>query len=121
MGNGERPPPIFKGIPKYITPSGKEELNNKRLAYERLLHKANKRELRTRRHRAKWNPKIGDLILVKDHKLSSLLRGKYHRMELIYKCPYEIGKMFGKNTYEIINVKNRTIPQTIIKTIQDLE
>ena len=106
MGNGERPPPIFKGIPIHITPPGKAELNNKRLAYERLLNRANKRKLRTKRHRAKWNPKIGDLILVKDHKLSSLLKGKYRRMELLYKGSYEIGKIFGKHTYEIINIKN---------------
>ena len=27
-------------------------------------------------------------------------------MELLYKGPYKIGKIFGKHTYEIINIKN---------------
>ena len=45
---GEIPPPIFKGIPKHITPLGRAVLNKKRLAYERLLNRANKRKLRKR-------------------------------------------------------------------------
>ena len=77
-----------------------------RLAYERLLSKADKRKLRKKRHRTKWNPNIGDLILVKDHKLRGLLKGKYHRMELLYKGQFKLEKIFGKHTCEIINIKN---------------
>ena len=47
---------------------------------------------------------IGDKVLVKDHKLSSLLKGR-HRMELLYKGPMEITKVLGYHTYELKNLK----------------
>ena len=80
---GEAPPSIFKGIPNHIIPPGKTELNKKMIAYRRLLDKAEKRKAKTKRYCRKWKPKVGELVLARDHKLSSLLKGRYHRMELL--------------------------------------
>ena len=96
-------------MPNKCRTPGRAELNKKLIAYKRLLDKANKRKLRAKRYRRKWNPKIGDLILVRDHKLSSLLKSRYHRMELLYKEPYRIERIFGEHTYEVVNLNNSKI------------
>ena len=49
---------------------------------------------------------MGDLVLAKDHKLSSLLKGRYYRMELLCKGPFKISSQFGDHTYELVNLQN---------------
>lgn len=62
-----------------------------------------------KRHKHKWNPKVGDRVLVKDKKLSSVLKGRYHRMELLYKGPFTVAQILGTHTYEILNQQNNKI------------
>ena len=58
------------------------------------------------RHKHKCNPAVGDLVLAKDHKLSSMLKGRYYRMELLYEGPLKINAQFGDHTYELVNPGN---------------
>ena len=59
--------------------------------------------MKAHRHKNKWEPKIGDLVLVRDHKLSNMIKGKYYKMELMYKGPMVIKAIFGNHTYELEN------------------
>ena len=105
---GDKPPPLFYGIPPHISPLGQAELDTKLIAFRRLKEKAEKRKSKARPHRNKWNPKIGDLLLVRDHKLSSMLKGRCYRMELLYKGPMVIEK-FGNHTYKLENPGNNRV------------
>ena len=106
---GEKPTPSFHGIPPNISPPGQAELDNKLIAFKRLKEKAEKRRSKARRHRNKWNPKIGDLVLVRDHKLSNMIKGKYYHMELLYKGSMVVAAIFGNHTYELENPVNRNV------------
>ena len=77
---GEKPPPLFHGIPPNIAPLGQKELDMRLMAFKRLRDKAQKHRSRVRRHKNKWNPPVGDLVLVKNHKLSSRLKERYCRI-----------------------------------------
>ena len=106
---GNKPPPLFYGIPPDGILPGQAELDNRLIAFNRMRDKAEKRRLKARRHKNRWEPKIGDLVLVRDHKLSSMIRGKYYKMELMYKGPMVIKAMFGNYTYELENQVSRKI------------
>ena len=103
---GERPPPLFKGIPPGISLPSRDHVDAAKVAVERQRKRAEKRKLKAKRRKRRWDPVIGDKVLVKDHKLSSLLKGRYHRMELLYKGPMEITKVLGCHTYELKNLKS---------------
>ena len=73
---GCKPPPLFFGIPTDIIPPNQAELDKELIAFNRLRDKADKRRSKARRNRPKWDPQVGDLVLVRDHKLSSMIKGK---------------------------------------------
>ena len=92
-----------------IIPPGQAELDKELIAFNRLKYKAEKRKSKARKHKNKWEPKIGDLVLVRDHKLSNMLKGKYYKMELLYKGPLVITEILGNHTYELENNSSRKI------------
>ena len=106
---GNKPPPRFYGIPPYVTPPCQAELDNRLIAFNRLKDKADKRNLKASRHKNRWDPKTIDLVLMRDHKLSSMIRGKCYKMELMYKGPMDTKAIFGNHTYEVENQVSRKI------------
>ncbi|KAJ4438279.1 hypothetical protein ANN_14218 [Periplaneta americana] len=81
-----------------------------RLALDRIQKKAETRMSNVKRYRHRWEPKVGDPVLLRDIKLSSALRGRYSRMELLYKGPFSITKNFGDHTYELKDLdKNKVL------------
>ena len=106
---GRDPPPLFSGVPTGIRVPDTQELDKCKLAFERLVDRAKKRKERTKRYKHKWNPQVGDKVLVKDRNLSSRLRGRYFRMELLFKGPFTITKVLGSHSYELINEKSKKL------------
>ena len=98
---GEEPPSLFHGIPQGIKVPTTPEVNEIKLAVERVRKRAEQRKKRAKRHRKKWNPAIGDQVWVREHSLSDKLAGRYHRMQLLYKGPYVINMILGEHTYEL--------------------
>lgn len=92
---GKEPPSLFHGIPPSLPVPTSEEVDKMKLAYERCKKRAEKRRECAKRSKHKWHPKIGDKVLVRQHKLSSKLKQRYHRMELVYAGPFVISKIFG--------------------------
>ena len=64
---GERPPPQFNGIPLGIPLSLCKQVDAAKLAVERQKRRAEKCKLKAKKYRRRWNPVIGDKVLVKDH------------------------------------------------------
>lgn len=98
--------PLIKNLPLSI-PFGQtldqlDELKCKK-ALEKIRIKAEKRVSRHRKKKTKWSPIIGDLVLVKDVKLSNALKKRNSKMELLYKGPFVIHKILGSHTYELTN------------------
>ena len=103
---GLDPPPLFKGIPRGIPIPSDKEIDEYSKTFEKLKKRAEDRKKRAHRHKHKWTINVGDLVLVKDHQLSNKLRGRYHRMELLYKGPMEVTRQFGDHTFELLNPRN---------------
>ena len=107
---GLDPDPMINNLPKAI--GSDPEISDEQLckiALQRIKSKTEKRKSKVKRHKHKWQPIIGDYVLVKDTKLSSMLKGRYSRMELIYKGPGRINKVLGCHTYEVIDMKSGKI------------
>ena len=102
---GVKPPPVFKGVPplpgeEKITATDVEQCAK---AYERMVKRNQKRREKPRKHRPKWEVKVGDKVLLREHNLSSKLNNKYHRLDLLFSGPYEVTKILGLHTYELIS------------------
>ena len=102
---GNEPAQLFEGLPETIGVPSSEEVDLCKKAYKRLVEKAEKRKKLAKRYRHKWNPQVGELVWVRDKHLSSVLKGKYFRMGLLYKGPVRISKILGDHTYEVANLK----------------
>ena len=109
LQTGIDPPPLIQGIPHGIPVESTNDADKLTEIFERLKRKAEERRKRAPRHKHKWTVKIGDKVLIKDHKLSSKLRGRYHRMELLYKGPMRVIEQFGNHTYELQDPRNLKI------------
>ena len=80
-----------------------------RLAYQKLIKKSEIRKKKAKRSKRTWKPEIGDLVLVRNFCLSSAQRKLYRRMNLLYKGPYIIQNIFGKQTYEVTDKSDKII------------
>ena len=110
LQTGVDPPQLINGIPQGIPIDPPDKAHQLRKIFDRLQKRAEERKKRAPRHKRKWIIEIGDQVLVKDHKLSSRLRGRYHRMELLYKGPMDVTQQFGDHTFELMDPKSgRTI------------
>ena len=99
--SGKQPPSLFHGMPQGIPVPTQDQVDECKLAYERVKKRAEKRKASAKRYKHKWLPKVGDKVLVRDHKLSSKLKHRYHRMELLFKGPFIITKILGEHSYEL--------------------
>ena len=68
---GVEAPPIFEGIPACIAEPSAPKVDLCKMAYEGLEKRAEKRRNQAKRYKRKWNPVVGEKILVKDRTLSS--------------------------------------------------
>ena len=109
LQTGIDPPSLIEGFPHGIPVEQQNEEDQIAEIFRKLKKKADERCKRAPRHKHKWVVNIGDRVLVKDHKLSSKLRGRYHRMELLYKGPMVVVKQFGDHTYELQDPRNEKI------------
>ena len=80
-----------------------------RLALQILIKKSEARKDKVKRSRYKWNPIVGDEVLVKNFCLSSAQKKVYWRMNLLYRGPYKISKIFGPHTYELVDKRKKVI------------
>ena len=106
--------PPQKLLVKYSTTVDKldEKLSEEekcRLAYEKLIKKSEIRKSKVKRSKRIWKPEIGNLVLVKNFCLSSAQKKVYRRMNLLYKGPFVIKNIFGKQTYEIVDKSDKVI------------
>ena len=53
------------------------------------------------------NTEMGELVWLRDNKLSSSLKGRTSKMELLYKGPYLIARILGEHTYELANMRSK--------------
>jgi hypothetical protein len=68
--------------------------------------KAEKRN-RKRTGNTKWNPKTGDLVLVKCQTFSEAAQGITAKFQLIYEGPYIISKLISPSIYELTEVTGK--------------
>ena len=74
-----------------------------KIALERIIKKSEIRKGKVRKGNKKWIPEIGDEVLVRNFCLSSAQRKLYKRLNLLYKGPFKIRKIFGQHTYELVD------------------
>ena len=98
---GKNPPSLFHGVPETIEIPGQAELDEKVKVFEKLKRRAEQRNKRMKRSKRKWDLKVGDLVLVKDRHISSLLKGTYHRLELMFRGPCRVTEKFGEHTFNL--------------------
>ncbi|PNF14204.1 hypothetical protein B7P43_G12568 [Cryptotermes secundus] len=91
-------------IQKLPDRSRKEDLPNKILkAYARMKKRAEKRRSRKRLLKNKWEPQIGDPVLVKGQPVSSADQGITGKFQRPYEGPYYIKKLVNPYMYELQN------------------
>ena len=103
---GNEPAPILQGIPPSIATVTQEKWELCKKSLERQRKRALKRKSRVKRHRHKWNPQVGEKVLVKDRTLSSKLKQKTSKLDLLYRGPLVITRVYGNYTYELSTIKN---------------
>ena len=96
---GKEPSSLFYGLPKTIGIPDQAEVDEKGKAFERLKKRAEQRKERAKRSKRTWDLQVGDLVLVRDKQLSSLLKEKYHRLELLFKGPCRVMEKFEDCTF----------------------
>ena len=103
---GTKAASIFQGIPPSIPVPNQEELDLYKLAYQRLVKRAEQRKAKAKRRKRKWDPQINEKVLVRNHQLSSRLKNQYFRMHLLFKGPFFINQKFGDHTFELRGLKD---------------
>ena len=98
---GKEPRNMFEGLPSTVPIPGQPEVDEKRVVYERLLKRAEQRMLRMKPSKKRWNVQIGERVLSRENHLSSTLKGRNHKMELLYSEPRIVTKKFGQDTFEL--------------------
>jgi hypothetical protein len=107
---GEPQPNMFqKVLNNNVNQSqGEEPLADKLIrAYARMKIKAEKRNRKRRTGNTKWNPKTGDLVLVKCQTFSEAAQGITAKFQLIYEGPYIISKLISPSIYELSEVTGK--------------
>ena len=102
---GKEPRPVLEGIPPSMTTQSQSLMEKCKVAFQRQKKRAEKRKAQARRSKHKWNPQLGDLVLVKDKTISSKLRNQHSKMNLVYRGPLKVSRIFGNHTYELSHVK----------------
>ena len=98
---GKEPESLFVGLPATIPVLKQSELDERKLVFEKLRKRAEKRKERMTRSKKLWEIKIGDKVLAREHHLSSLIKGRSHRLELLYRGPLTVVDKFGETTFEL--------------------
>ena len=107
---GKTPESLFDGIPATVAILGPTEMEERRAVFEKLKKRAERRMLRMKRSKKKWDIKIGDQVLAREHHLSSSLKGRSHRLELLYSGPLTVTDKFGDDTFELRDeLRGRTV------------
>ena len=106
---GVDPPSIFHGIPPTFPVPNQAELDRFKIAYERLVKRAEQRKSKVKRRKRKWDPQIDEKVLLKNQQLSSRLKNQYFRMQLLFKGPYVISQKLGDHTYELKGIEDDRI------------
>ena len=98
---GTDPPSLFHGLPDTISIPGQAEVDEKRVVYERLKKRAEQRKLRMKPSKKMWDIQIGERVLSRAHHLSSKLKGRNHKLELLYSEPRIVTRKFGHDTVDL--------------------
>ena len=114
---GCEPVPLLEGIPTSIATVVKERQKLCEKSFARQVKRAEKRREKTKRYKHKWDPLIGDKVLLKDKTLSSKAKAQTAKMNLRYKGPYVISRVFGNYTYKLSNIKTQKRIRTYHKQV----
>ena len=101
---------MFEGLPSTVEIPGQAEINEKKLVFEKLQKRAEERMKRMKRSKKLWDVQIGECVLAREHHLSSALKGRNHKLELLYSPPRLVTQKFGHDTLELVDEVTGKIP-----------
>jgi hypothetical protein len=109
MYGGEAPRLFSELLP--TSPEGKTEPltaeQKEKEVFARLKRRAEKRERRKKRGLRKWNPRVGEEVLVEACRLSDANRGITHKFARPYEGPFRISRILSPAIFEISDAKGR--------------
>ena len=103
---GKPPPPLFSNIPASIPVPSQVEVDHLADALTQIKIQRERRKQRAHRTKHAWSPKVDDLVLIKYSSLSDKARGISQKLNLVYKGPFRITKVFGANTFQLADLKS---------------
>jgi hypothetical protein len=110
MMYGGKAPRLF-GELLPTSPEGETELLTQEQkecrAFARLKRRAEERTRRKKRGQRKWQPAVGEAILVETHYISDLNRGVTQKFMRPYEGPFRITKVVSPSIFEISDEKGR--------------
>ena len=98
---------MFTGVPEPVSVPEPVRHGEVKLVYEKLRKRAEKRALRMKRTKKVWDIQIGEQVLARLQNLSCALKGRNHKMELLYSEPRTVTQKFGHDTFELMDAKGR--------------
>ena len=98
---GKEPESMFEGLPSTAEIPGQAEIDERKLVFENLQKRAEERMKRVKRSKKLWNIQIGERVLAREHHLSSSLKGRNHKLELLYSHPRVVTQKFCHDTFEL--------------------
>ena len=104
---GNEPESMFTGVPESIPATEPAQHDEVKRVYERLLKRAEKRALKMKRYKKTWDIQIGDQVLARLQNLSCALKGRNHKMELLYSELRTVTQKFGSDTFELTDARGR--------------
>jgi hypothetical protein len=82
-------------------------VQKERQAFLRLKEREEKRERRKKKGLRKWDPGIGEGVLVETCRLSDASRGVTHKFTCPYDGPYYISRLVSPSIFEISDAKGK--------------
>jgi hypothetical protein len=109
MYGGEAPRLFSELLP--TSPEGETEPltseQKEKQVFARLKRRAEKRERPKKRGLPKWNPRVGEEVLVEACRLSNANRGITHKFARPYEGPFRISRIVSPAIFEISDAKGR--------------
>jgi transposase InsO family protein len=106
----EAAPDLFRSyLKKAADQLPAEETHQQRalMAYARMKERAARRNAKRKRGKTNWEPKIGDLVLLKRQAVSEAVIGKTKKFVQPYVGPVRISKLMPPSAYEVAELSGK--------------
>jgi hypothetical protein len=91
------------GFDGEVSPLSQRE--NEALGFDRIKRQAEERHRKKRNGRRKWDPGIGEMVLVEAGNQSDALEGVTHKFQRSYDGPYRISRVVTHSIFELVDVR----------------